>query len=65
MGCRSYGLSELWVVGVMGRRNRDLTPLCLICFQLAVLFTCSQISNIDLHSILHTYYIRCVAEKCV
>ena len=29
MGCRSYGLSELWVVGVMGRRNRDLTP-CLL-----------------------------------
>ena len=27
VGCRSYGLSELWVVGVMGRRNRDLTPL--------------------------------------
>ena len=27
MGCRSYGLSELWVVGVMGRRNRDLGPV--------------------------------------
>ena len=27
MGCRGYGLSKLWVVGVMGRRNRDLTPL--------------------------------------
>ena len=26
MGRQSYGLSELWVVGVMGRRNRDLTP---------------------------------------
>ena len=25
-GFRSYGLSELWVVGVMGRRKRDLTP---------------------------------------
>ena len=32
MGRRSYGLSELWVVGVMGRRNRDLTPyLTLAC----------------------------------
>ena len=26
MGHRSCGLSELWVVGVMGHRNRDLTP---------------------------------------
>ena len=26
MGRRSYGLSESWVVGVMGRRNRALTP---------------------------------------
>ena len=26
MGHRSYGLSELWGVGVIGRRNRDLTP---------------------------------------
>ena len=25
MGFWSYGLSELWVVGVMGRRNRGLT----------------------------------------
>ena len=23
MGRRSYGLSELWPVGVMGRRNKD------------------------------------------
>ena len=29
-GFRSYGLSELWVVGIMGRRNRDLTPIKLI-----------------------------------
>ena len=25
-GFRSYGPSELWAVGVMGRRSRDLTP---------------------------------------
>ena len=30
MGCRSNGLWELWVVGVMGRRNRDLTPFTAI-----------------------------------
>ena len=26
-GFRSYGPSELWAVGVMGRRGRDLTPV--------------------------------------
>ena len=30
MGRRSYGLSELWVVEVMGRRSRDLTPMIIV-----------------------------------
>ena len=39
MGRRSYGLSELWVVGVMGRRNRDLTPYnhCLLSLDIVTL----------------------------
>ena len=35
-GFRSYGSSELWVVGAMARRNRDLTPCVCVCLSVCL-----------------------------